>query len=257
MFKSLYRLHQNEGRIQPEAVLNFKGVLVMILIFLAEQLGADGIAILADRMGYTVGLMELNLMVNAAAMVLLLLFFGRFLLESLKNFFREFKAIYIWLPIACYFCSTLANIIVNLILGMVRGKLQATSNNELVLDMLSKNPLPLVLLTVFFAPIIEEAVFRAAICRPLTAHRNWFVKTLGFGLSVLLFSLMHVLPYILAAADTASALDELLSIVVYIPMAIGLTLCAVLGKNYWCSVICHMLTNGMAVGLALLLGQQS
>ena len=263
MFKSLYKLHQNEGRIQPEAVLNFKGVLVMLLIFLAEQFGAEGVALLADRLGYSLGLMEINMIVNGAALLLMILFFGRFFIENIKNFFKEFKAIYIWLPIVCYICSTMANVIVNLVLGLIRGEFQSTSNNELVIDMLHKDPIPLLLLTVVFAPIIEEAVFRAALSRPMTANRHWIVKALGFVLSVFLFALMHVFQFAFFATDASGAIyftfnaNEFLSILVYIPMAIGLTLCSMLGKNYWCSVICHVITNGMAVGLMLLIGQQS
>jgi len=261
MFKSLYRLHQNEGRLQPEAVLNGKGVIVMLLIFLAQQFGAEGIALLADRMGYTLGLMEINMIVDIGALILMVLFFGRFFFENLKNFFKEFKAIYIWLPIVCYFCSTFANVLVNLILGMIRGELQGTSNNELVIEMLNKDPIPLILLTVVFAPILEESVFRAALSRPMTAHRNWFIKTLGFVLSVALFAFMHVYQFVFFATDASGAVyltfnaNELLSIAVYIPMAIGLTVCSALGKNYWCSVICHVITNGFAVGLMLLMGQ--
>ena len=38
MFKSLYRLHQHLDRRQPEAVLTGRGVLVMLIIFLTEQI---------------------------------------------------------------------------------------------------------------------------------------------------------------------------------------------------------------------------
>ena len=46
MFKSLYRLHQNTDRLQPEAVLTGKGVFVMLMIFLVEQLSAEGLSVL-------------------------------------------------------------------------------------------------------------------------------------------------------------------------------------------------------------------
>ena len=109
MFKSLYRLHQNTDRLQPEAVLTGKGVFVMLMIFLVEQLSAEGLSVLDSLFNLSLGVMEINMIVNCGALLLMILFFGGFFIQNLKTFFKEFKAIYIWLPITCYFCSTLAN----------------------------------------------------------------------------------------------------------------------------------------------------
>ena len=139
--------------------------------------------------------------------------------------------------------------------------MQNTSNNEIVIQLLSQHPVQLILLTVLIAPITEEAVFRAAFSRPMTASRHTALKVLGILLSILLFSFVHVYQFVFFTTDASGATvltfnpDELLSMLVYIPMATGLTLCSFFGKNYWCSVICHIITNGMAVGLLLLLGQ--
>ena len=92
-------MHRNEDRIQPEAVLTGKGVFVMLLIFLSEQLAAQGISALITLFDLPLGVMEVNLIVNGGAMLLMFFFFGGFFIENLKSFFREFKAIYVWLPL--------------------------------------------------------------------------------------------------------------------------------------------------------------
>ena len=257
MFKSLYRMHQNSDRIQPEAVLTGKGAFVMLLIFLGEQLAAEVISVFTALYSLPLGVMEINMIVNGGAMLLMFLFFGGFFIRNLVNFFKEFKSIYIWLPVACYFGATTANIIIQIMLAVVRGEFHNTSNNALVMQLLSQYPIPLLLLTVVIAPITEEAIFRAALSRSMTASSRTWVKVLGFVLSVFLFSFFHIYQFAFFATDASGAVyltfnfNEFLSIIVYFPMAIGLTLCSFFGKNYWCSVICHMLTNGIAVFMIL------
>ena len=260
MFKSLYRMHQNSDRLLPEAVLTGKGVFVMLLIFLGEQLGAEAISLLAKLYNLPLGIIGINMIVNVGSLLLMILFFGGFFWNNLKTFFREFKAIYIWLPITCYFCSTIANVIIQMILAFVRGEFQNTSNNALVMQLFGQNPLQLILLAVIIAPITEEAVFRAALSRSMTASNRYWVRSLGFILSIFLFSFFHIYQFTFFATDATGAvyltfnLNEFFSILVYIPMAIGMTLCSFFGKNYWCSVFCHMMTNGIAVLLMFLAG---
>lgn len=260
MFKSLYRMHRNEDRIQPEAVLTGKGVFVMLLIFLSEQLAAQGISALITLFDLPLGVMDVNLIVNGGAMLLMFFFFGGFFIENLKSFFREFKAIYVWLPLTCYFCSTMANVMIQVMLAFVRGEFQNTSNNALVIELINKYPLQLLLLTVLIAPITEEAVFRAAFCRPMTASGKGWLTVLGFVISILLFSFFHIYQFAFFEADPSGAVhltfnfNEFLSILVYIPMSVGLALCSFFGRNYWCSVVCHMLTNAIAVFMIIAAG---
>ena len=239
MFQSLYRLYQNPGRIQPEAVLTGKGAFAMLMIFLGEQLAAEAIAVLIQLYRLPLGVMEINLIVNGGGLLLMLLVFGGFFLENIKSFFR---------------------VIIQVVLALVRGEFQNTSNNELVMQMLYQYPAALVLLTVIIAPITEEAVFRAALSRSMTVSGRAWVKALGFVLSIFFFAFFHVFQFVFFAIDASGAVyltfnfNEFLSILVYIPMAVGLAVCSYFGRNYWCSVLCHMLTNGIAVFLMLFAG---
>ena len=264
MFKSLYRMQQHPDRQLGEAVLNWKGALVMLLIFISEQFISVGVQIMIQLLntnfGTNMDMVELNLFTELATLSLMVFFFGRFFWVNLRNFFKEFKAVYIVAPLLCYIGCYVLEVIVNMVLMMIRGSAEQSSNNELVIDMLGQKPLMMAFMTVVLAPIVEEAIFRAALARPLTSKRNYFVKALGYIISILLFALMHVYQYAFFLYDEMGSVvgltfnaDEFLSILIYIPMALGFVICADICKNYWGSVLCHMLNNGVSVGLMLLL----
>lgn len=263
MFKSLYRIQQYPDRQIGEAVLNWKGAIVMILVWISQQFIAEAVNVMIylinANFNRNFGTVELNLFTDLATLALLIFFFGRFFWENLRALFKEFKAIYIAAPILCYLGSMFLNYVVQIILYMIRGSAETTSNNEVVTDLLHQQPLTLVFLTVILAPMIEESIFRAGMCRPMTTNKHIAVKSLGYIISVFLFAFMHVYQYAFFATDASGAVyltfnaNEFLSILVYIPMAIGFAVCASLCKNFWGSVLCHMITNGISVTLLLLL----
>ena len=74
MFKSLYRMHSNPERVLPEAVLTGKGALVLLIIFLSEQLVASGISVLISLFQLPLGLMEINMIVNGGALLAMIFF---------------------------------------------------------------------------------------------------------------------------------------------------------------------------------------
>ena len=154
--------------------------------------------------------------------------------------------------------AMVGNYAVQILLFLIRGEIQDTSNNEIVADMLMEYPWQLLLLTVFIAPITEESIFRAALCRSMTSHKNILVNIIGCVLSVSLFALMHVYQFAFLATNADGSVyftfnaNEFLSILSYIPMAVAFVACSYLCKNFWGSVACHMITNGVAVGMLLL-----
>ena len=263
MFTSLYRIQQHPDRRLGEAVLNAKGAVVMVLLFISEQFIATGISLMIiyvnGYFGTNFGSIELNLFTDLVTLALLVFFFGKFFWINMKNLFNEFKAVYIVAPILCYIGSIFCNYIVQIILMMIRGSAEQTTNNEVVMDMVVQQPFTLVFLTVILAPIIEESVFRAGLCRSMTASSNYFIKSLGFVISIFLFALMHVYQYAFFATDASGATyltfnaDEFLSILMYIPMAVGFAVCSYVCKNFWGSVICHMITNSVAMCLMILM----
>ncbi len=264
MFKSLFKTYEHSDRRLGEAVLNAKGAIIAVIIYILSQTVIGEVLVYAmgwsnENMGTNFGSVELNLVLQLITTALLLFFLARFYWENLKTFFKEFKLVYLWAPIACYVISLAGNMAVQMLLFLIRGNIESTSNNNLVSDMVATNPIPMILVTVIFAPLVEETIFRAGLCRPLTASKNIFVKILGFAISVFIFALLHVYQYAFFATDANGATyltfnaDEFLSILTYIPMGVGFAACSYLCKNFWGSVICHMITNGVAVSLMILL----
>lgn len=262
MFSSFYRMQKHDDRRLEEAVLNWKGVFFMLLVVVLQQGLAEGLSYAFNYTntyyGTNFGNMELNLFLDLGTLAMMVFFFGRFYWENLKRLFTEFKAVYLWAPIACYFTAMAGSYVVQILLFLIRGEIQDTSNNEIVTDMLMEYPWQLLLLTVFVAPITEESIFRAALCRSMTSHKNILVNIIGCVLSVSLFSLMHVYQFAFFATDASGITyltfnaNEFLSILSYIPMAVAFVACSYLCKNFWGSVACHMITNGVAVGVMLL-----
>lgn len=265
MFKSLYKTCEHPDRKYGETVLNAKGAIIALLIFVFYQFVLADILSFAlswsnQSLGTNFGTIELNLFLQIITAVIMLFFFGRFYWENLKTFFKEFKAVYIWAPIACYAMSIAGNMAMQMLLMIIRGgEIQSTTNNDLVNEMLIENPITMILITVVLAPFVEETIFRAGLCRPMTASKNYFVKALGFIISAGLFALMHVWQYAFFAVDASGVIyltfnaNEFLSILTYIPMAIFFAVCSYLCKNFWGSVICHAMSNAISVALMLLL----
>lgn len=264
MFKSLYKTHEHSDRRLGEAVLNGKGAIISVVMLLLYQvilanLLSIGMQWCNDNMGTNFSTVELNTVLQIITIALMLLFFGRFYWDNLKTFFKEFKAVYLWAPVACYALSIAGNMAVQMLLMMIRGSVETTTNNNVVNEMLLSNPIQMILVTVIFAPFVEETIFRAGMCRPLTVSKNYFIKSLGFIISVFVFALLHVYQYAFFGVDANGAVyltfnaNEFLSILSYIPMAVGFAVCSYLCKNFWGSVICHMMTNAISVALMLLL----
>ncbi len=264
MFKSLYTFNKIQDRKYDEAVLTAQGALVTLFILLIYHFVlSTPISYLLlwcnSYFGTSFGSAALNLIIQLITVALLVFFFHGFYKQSLKAFFKEFKAIYIWFPIVCYVLAYFASMVVQLILILIRGSAQSTSNNDAVSEMLVETPFSIILVTVVLAPLVEETIFRAGFCRSMTVSKNKFVKALGFIISISVFSLMHVYQYAFFATDASGALyltfnaDEFLSILVYLPMSAALAACSYFCKNFWVSVIYHMGTNAISVGLMLLL----
>ncbi|MDD6396570.1 MAG: type II CAAX endopeptidase family protein [Firmicutes bacterium] len=265
MFKSMYKTCEHPDRKIGEAVLNVKGVIVALIIYLLSN------SVLLYGMSYLIGWVngsfgtnfgnvELNVAYQLITIALMILFLGRFYWENLKAFFKEFKAVYIWAPIVCYIMIFVGNIAATMLLSLIRGEMQtSTSNNDTVNALMLQNPIPMIFVAVILAPILEETIFRGALSRSMTSSKNYFVKALGFVIPVFLFALLHVWQYAFLGTDANGAVyltfnaDEFLSIISYIPMGIGFTLCSYLCKNFWGSVACHILNNGIAMAMMILM----
>lgn len=108
-------------------------------------------------------------------------------------------------------------------------------NNETVGAMLSGHPGVMLLFTCIFAPITEECLFRGVLFGPFVRKCPW----LGYLLSVLLFSFIHVMNSI----GVQSPRDLLLCFLQYVPLSFALCWVYQKTKSIWGSIVLHCMIN--------------
>lgn len=179
---------------------------------------------------------QANLLCYALGVFYMLIFLGRF-------FRRDFDALcdHPWACavelLVCYGLMWCCNFVVNgamLLLGMGDNP-----NNEAVFAMAGAKFGPIAAMTVFMAPIVEEALFRAGLFGVLRRRS----RTLGYVVSMAAFSLYHVWSY--AVMD----LRNLVYLLQYIPVSYLLCRCYERTNSIWGSIFLHMLVNGISMSL--------
>lgn len=257
MIKSLYDVHEQKNRELGEVVLNWRGALVTLILFLFQFWFLPDIVRSAmywyqDRFNVIFYESMLNLFIEGIMLIIMVLIFGSFYWENLKRYIKDFKDSYILIPFLCLAGILVGNTISNVALVMLRGEVQEASNNTAINSAISESPIIMMIVAVILAPIVEETIFRAGFCRSMTVSKKPIVKILGYVISISVFALIHVFDYAFLATNAAGQLyftfnyNEFISILNYLPMAIGFGLCASLSKNFWTSVTCHMAMNVMA-----------
>lgn len=151
--------------------------------------------------------------------------------EILKNSFRS----YLWMWIA----MVGLNMAIILVTGM-----ETSQNQQTVITELTQSPLQILLVTVVFAPIVEETVFRGAIFTQLRSRSGFVPAALISGF---LFGLLHVFNSLLTGNSA-----DLIFIVVYGVM--GYLLCQAEEQNQTLvsPILMHMLNNLISVIMILI-----
>jgi len=110
-------------------------------------------------------------------------------------------------------------------------------NNAEVMDLVFQGFGKMKTTLMFFAPVVEELMFRAGVFGVLR-RRN---RLAAYAVSMLFFSLYHVWAYALQDPVYWIYLLE------YIPVAGLLCRCYERTNSIWCSIFFHMMVNGVAV----------
>ncbi len=146
-------------------------------------------------------------------------------LINFKEYFREYNS-YV---LGMYLKSLAVMFILNISIRMYTG-IETATNQENIVSILDKFPLYTILLSVIFAPILEELLFRGLI-RKLINNKWVFIIFSGF-----LFGTLHVI-------DDFQSYQELLFILVY--SSLGCFLAAIYYKtnNLCANIYFHFLQN--------------
>lgn len=139
-----------------------------------------------------------------------------------------------------YFISAIGSTLASLLSGKIDS-----ANQLQVTQTFLNEPIFTTFITIIYAPIVEEMVFRGAIFRHLRGTFSFIVCGLISGL---MFGLIHVFDSIMLGNS-----NDLWYLLVYALM--GVLFCKVYEENnsIWGSVLIHAFNNGLAV-LAMILG---
>ena len=185
---------------------------------------------------YLTGLFGTILMYFLITLITVILFYNE-LKENLK-IFKEYFYEYNSFVLKTFFKSLIVLLIINLSIRLSTGVSNST-NQETLNELFKTNPFLVAFLSIIYAPIVEESLFRGVISKCIK-NKYIFIIVSGF-----LFGLMHVI-------DDYQCFGDFMYILAY--SSLGIFLAYVYNKtnNLCCNIYFHFLQNSIAV-LALLL----
>jgi membrane protease YdiL (CAAX protease family) len=165
------------------------------------------------------------------------LIFRKFLGRSLENFgMRFFRCLRgAFLGFCVYYVTNMA--LGNLLRLLVPG--YTNVNDGQVASLLHLSYLPMGISTVVLVPVAEELLYRGLL------FQGFYVRNprLGYALSVVLFSLVHLLPYL----PTADIGTLVLGFVQYIPAGLCLAWAYTEADNIFAPILIHAVVNAISI----------
>ncbi len=217
--------------IKTKKIILFITILLSFLLFEIIYLF---IGIDFNNLSYSDNI-KLILIKDVFFTMLLILLYFKYLKEKIKDFFHNFKK-YLSISFKDWLTGFMIMIISNIFINLFMTGLGENENE--VQQLISTLPIIAFIMTTFFAPFVEEMIFRKSL---QDCFKN---KYLFMIISGLLFGLVHVLgstnPY------------EYLLIIPY--GALGFMFAHTLSKtdNIFCTIMMHMFHNGLLTLLAIL-----
>lgn len=177
-------------------------------------------------------------MIYAIIVIIVLAFNYKELIKDIRLFVKNYK-VYLPFVFKRYLC--MLGVMVLVAIPVVLINKGATSTNQtLVNAMFKKMPFGAFALSVFYAPFIEENVFRLSLSKFFT-NKTAFIIISGF-----LFGSLHVI-------DKFTSIPDLLFIFQYSALGICLAKAYADSKNIFVSISMHFIQNFLAAVLVLLL----
>ena len=168
-------------------------------------------------------------------MTLTFLFLGRRYLQEKDS---RWNASTLWIVtqglMAMVFGSALLNVVISSLTG-----LDASLNQQTLIDYFLQNPLAITIQAVIFAPIAEEVVFRGALYRQFRQGQRVWMPLL---ISALSFGLMHALISVISGAWM-----DLWFIPVYAYMGLVLAVVYERSHSLYAAIAVHFLNNAFSI----------
>ena len=180
---------------------------------------------------------QLNCLIFGINCLLTLLIFHHFLWKNAVKVLSDPWRSLRWAGIgfAIYYGSSM---LVNLLISVVAPDF-ANANDASILTMVQEHFVLMTVGTVFLVPITEETLYRGLVFGALL-RKN---RILAYGLSMAIFSALHVVGYI----GTMPPLHLLLSFLQYLPGGFALALAYDKSGSIWTSILIHMTINQISI----------
>ncbi|MDR1217257.1 MAG: CPBP family intramembrane metalloprotease [Oscillospiraceae bacterium] len=195
-----------------------------------------GLYFLFPLLGLELKSVNLTLAAYTVSFIFILLTTFKFLKASFADMFDGFSRILqsVAVGIVVYF---VANMAVAFLLGQFMENL-VNPNSQEVIDEVKLNPDAMLVVSVLFAPVVEETMFRGALFGSIRRR----ARVAAYAVSAAAFALYHLWPYFLSDFRWV----DLLYTLQYIPAAIVLAWCFERGGSIWSSITLHALINLIA-----------
>ena len=179
---------------------------------------------------------EINLVYYVIGMIFVLFFMRRFLRSGFDVLTDNLGrcALSLAMAAAAYFAlSYLSGAII-----LMLGDQVSNPNNDAVTEIASQSFGTMKAISVYFAPIVEECLFRGVIFGFLRKKS----RVLTYAVSIVVFGLYHVWQYVLVYGDFTMLLYALQ----YIPASVALCLAYDRSGSIWTGIFMHMGINALA-----------
>lgn len=161
-------------------------------------------------------------------------FFRLNIQSSIKSVLKNFSFVLLF--------SFFSSLIISFIVGP-----QTSVNQQTVVETLIANPLLMVVMTVFFAPIVEELVFRGALYQSFRSKTNY---KMAMFISIFLFSFLHIIPGLVENGN----LTEFIYLIQYAGLSYFMIQAFEETGSIWGSISVHVLNNLLSVIIILFVG---
>ena len=165
--------------------------------------------------------------------------------KDFLNIFKDFKNKNSWIYGLVFGALLVAgSSFIGLIINFIRGETEVNANESMIRLLSDKYYIPMFIVTVFCAPIVEEITYRLCVFGFLNKKNKW----LALIFSALIFAFLHFD----FAAKGEDMINELWNLPVYIYSGVILALAYSREGRLSDSIVAHALNNGLSMILMLI-----
>jgi membrane protease YdiL (CAAX protease family) len=179
-----------------------------------------------------------NLISYVLSFVLVVLFLRKYLVEDFSKI-KENPTKFIAYSVSAGIIFIFLSLVIDIAFSYIVDPSQNQNNIEMIME--NGGAIPMILAVVFFAPIVEELIYRKAIFK-LNENGS---KVKSYVISIVFFTLPHML-----STDISNIFTWFLQCIPY--AACGFMLCYIYEKsnyNIYAVIVVHMMNNILAAAL--------